>query len=128
MKKPFKITGPGFYRTRDGRRARVTGRSVLVDWPFRGKIPHLKFFLSWRPDGSMSVIEKKMRDEDLVAPWNPRKRKPKKKMIRRTRWVNVYPNGVDRLHLTRKIANVFRDSERIACVRITYEFENKKKD
>ena len=63
----FKITGPGFYRTRAGRKTEVVGRSVIgrgVHW--MGMSPDGVAML-WRGDGSwMDYYEYSL---DLIAPW-----------------------------------------------------------
>jgi len=64
----FRITGPGFYRTRDGRRAEVVAAKATFGG-FRywvGKVEGL-VLVEWWPNGEQQTGEEN--PFDLMAPW-----------------------------------------------------------
>lgn len=62
---PFRITGPGFYRTRVGSRVKITARSKFRIWSgdLAGEPGH-----EWKENGRFWYDELES-DADLVAPW-----------------------------------------------------------
>lgn len=91
----FKITGPGFYKTRGGERAEVVGRaSLLIEggavWVGAAGCG----VASWRSNGRWHQSDYSF--HDLIAPWT----EPKKGAV----WVNVYAdyNGNRTLYVAHK--------------------------
>ena len=63
----FKITGPGFYRTRDGSKAYVAGPAVC-GWRFVGMGNDNRFYEElWFADGRR--VAGAETPDDLIAPW-----------------------------------------------------------
>jgi hypothetical protein len=62
----FRITGPGFYRTRDGRRAEVDKEVVDATFRYGGSIG--SFTTNWTVDGRWTLGEM-LSCMDLIAPW-----------------------------------------------------------
>lgn len=63
----FRITGPGFYHTRDGRKAEVVGRSVTDQGVHWVGMSQDGVAMLWRGDGSW--IDFCECSHDLIAPW-----------------------------------------------------------
>lgn len=102
----FKITGPGFYRTRDGKKAYVAGPAV-GEWRFVGMGNEDNFYKElWDADGRR--VTGAGTPEDLIAPWT----EPKKGTV----WVNVYPVS----HKTKAEADAYAQDGRIACVSVNW--------
>lgn len=71
---PFRITGPGLYRTRDGRKAEVKSiESIGYNYPVSGIMGGLEF--TWRLDGSFYLTQNGSA-EDLVAHWTEEPAQP----------------------------------------------------
>jgi hypothetical protein len=63
----FRITGPGFYRTRDGRRAEVLSRQVELRFQWCGVIEAVIQY--WTEEGIALHRGGSGPGENLVAPW-----------------------------------------------------------
>lgn len=103
----FRISGPGFYRTSDGKKVEITGISAEGYW-----LGISGFAVgAWLTDGlarSAAVC-------DIIAPWT----EPKKGAV----WVNVYGvrDGVEFLtHGSREAADKYAEPGRIACVSVNW--------
>ena len=104
----FKITGPGFYKTRDGRKAEVAGRLTgEYIFPWLGLLSDAT--ISWTDYG----LERDFIDHpaDLIAPWT----EPKKGTV----WVNVYDDHF-MTYTTRDYADRHAVSGRLACVSVNW--------
>jgi hypothetical protein len=105
----FKITGPGFYRTRDGKKAYVAGPAV-GGWRFVGMGNEDNFYKElWDADGRR--VTGAGTPEDLIAPWT----EPKKGTV----WVNVYDDHF-MTYTTRDYADRHAVSGRLACVSVNW--------
>ena len=62
---PFRITGPGFYRTRDGSRVKITARSKFRIWS--GDLADERGH-EWKENGRFWYDELES-GADIVAPW-----------------------------------------------------------
>lgn len=109
----FKITGPGWYRQRDGRKAYVAGPAV-GGWRFVGMGNEDNFYQElWDADGRR--VTGAGTPEDLIAPWT----EPKKGTV----WVNVYGIGaLGGAWETKEEADkhVRPGARRIACVSVNW--------
>lgn len=60
----FRITGPGFYRTRDGRKAEVKNETMDPVWEWHGKLDDEYCYWS-----TIGTIHQRDDSSNLVAPW-----------------------------------------------------------
>jgi len=50
--------------------------------------------------------------------------RPKRKVVKKVeRWVNVYPRSMSKLHSTEGVADACASGDRVACVKLTGEYE-----
>jgi hypothetical protein len=61
----FTITGPGEYRTRDGRKA-VIGKHAFYHHCVEGNVPTLGGNLTWNPETGKCYAPP---DSDIIGPW-----------------------------------------------------------
>jgi hypothetical protein len=101
------------YRTKSGNEVRIYETNNGGAFPVHGAVLEDGIWMlkSWRSHGCKWHDDKS--DYDLVEI------KPR---IKRTMWVNVYPDGVVE-HETRKSADSVARKERIACVKVDFECE-----
>ncbi len=105
----FKITGPGWYRQRDGEKVEVVGRTASGQW--LGEVARF-YSRRWSDDGRAIGCGPGINlAEDLIAPWT----EPKKGTV----WVNVY-EGHCHVHTTRADADEGAGKSRIACVSVNW--------
>lgn len=68
-KQEFTVTGPGEYRTRDGRKAVVSRINNGGTWPARGTIEGQPDAECWRLNGGWEISEGAESPTDIVGPW-----------------------------------------------------------
>lgn len=79
-KKPFRITGPGLYRTRDGRRAFVSHIEEGMAYPALGVIEGCKGMTEWTLSGAWASGTS---EYDLISRWPGKKAKKGKRNARK---------------------------------------------
>lgn len=104
----FKITGPGFYRTRGGMKAEVVGQIQSAPGHWLGVLPKYGS-QTWEDSGIWDI--RITSDMDLIAPWTD----PKTGTV----WVNVYDDHF-MTYTTRDYADRHAMSGRLACVSINW--------
>ena len=98
------------YRTRDGHEVRIYALDGDEPRPVHGahKSQTGWVFSCWKEDGAHSTG-----DYDLVEV------KPR---IKRTMWVNVFPNATT-VYFHKKDADIYSGSSRLACVKVEIDCE-----
>ena len=101
------------YRTRDGREVRIYATDG-TSRPVHGAIKYPKDWRAetWLLDGSWIYDEEHTLDLIEVRP-----------RIKRTVWLNVYPDGCQTVLPSKEQADKFRISDRLACVRVEIDCE-----
>lgn len=66
MTQKFRITGPGFYRTRGGEKAEVESYDGTLTHPWKGYLNG--YFRTWKQDGSW-LSSGRIEDKDIIGPW-----------------------------------------------------------
>lgn len=107
----FRITGPGYYKTRGGAKVEIAGRvESNGDYPWLGVAPDM--LRSYSVGGAVLASGIHCH-EDIVAPWvEPRKG---------TIWVNIYnnPNSTGG-HSNRADADQSATDNRLACIQVDW--------
>ena len=106
------------YRTRDGREARIYATDGYTDYPVHGAVKQEEVWmpLQWRKEGFWHPTSREL---DLVEV------KPR---IKRTMWVNVYPESVSLKIMSvswpsKERADNQAMSNRIACAKVEIDCE-----
>lgn len=106
------------YETRDGREVRIYATDGEGDQPIHGaiKLPGGWRSDTWRKDGRFRF------DSDVDSPFDLIEVKPR---IKRTVWVNVYPDDFNTFWETKERAYRHQkpDGSRLACVKVEIDCE-----
>ena len=110
--KPLDFTKP--ITTRDGRKVRILCTDgPNKSWPVVGYIGNSFSESHWQSNGWYN--DNRADNSDLINP--PIKRKVEF-------WVNIYPDSTEnRIHESRRDADMYSNPRRIACLHFTREYE-----
>lgn len=109
----MRITEPGFYKTRDGRKVHVVYVRTDADWeyPITGWVEGSPGYDNWTADGRL-YYEGVDNGADLASEWaEPRTG---------TVWVNIDADGYQGSWPSRAEADQAAHTDRIACVRVDW--------
>ena len=100
------------YRTRIGDEVRIYALDGGDIYPVHGAFKDLGGWVScsWARDGSKTILE---------GPFDLIEVKPR---IKRTMWVNLFPNATT-VYLHKKDADIYAGSSRLACVKVEIDCE-----
>jgi hypothetical protein len=103
------------YRTRDGREVRIYATDGCWDYPIHDaiKLDDGWYYETWTPKGYYDMNAEE-NDRDLIEV------KPR---IKRTYWVNLYPDDHFSFWKSRKQADEMVSKNRIACVKFEIDCE-----
>ena len=101
------------YRTRDGREVRIYATDGSGSRPIHGAINSNGYWVAhtWGSDGRYDCCQS---DDDLIEV------KPR---IKRTVWLNVYPDKTGDYSQLRSLADSLATKDRLACVKVEIDCE-----
>ena len=104
------------YRTRDGREVRIYATDGRGDYPVHGAIQTITGWEAhiWFKSGKSIFEDDTERSGDLIEV------KPR---IKRTVWLNVYPDKTGDYSQLRSLADSLATKDRLACVKVEIDVE-----
>ncbi len=109
----MRITQPGFYKTRDGRKVHVVHVRTDTDWeyPITGWIEGVSGYDNWTADGRL-YFNGQNGNADLIAEWT--------EPMCGTYWLNILSKGRPVAYVSREMADQMAQANRIACVAVNW--------